>query len=402
MKLAITFTNFGPYHLARLRALASKLMARGDTLIAYEVAGNERRYPWLRSMADEPFEWITLFPDRDLESLSKTACRRAIRDALDRDEPDVLGIVGYARPESMAMLGWAQLNLRPTILMSESQEIDHHRVWWKEAVKRQRVRQFSSGLVGGPKHADYLVKLGLRADQIAYGYNAVDNNHFARLADKARRDPQGRVGLPAAPFFIAVSRFVPEKNLSALVAAYGRYRALTQAPPWDLVLCGDGDARPQIEASILASGVADSIHLPGFLQTDSLSRWLAHARGFVHPSLMEPWGLVVNEAAACHLPLLISDRAGCSETLVPDPIGTTGRRFDPTSVNAMADSLEWLASRPEPDRAAMGQRAFEVVSRWGPARFATGTLEAVDLAFHRETQRIRGLVPISTSPELAS
>ena len=163
MKLAISFTNFGPYHLARLRALATKLKARGDSLIAYEIAGNERRYPWLRAVAEEPFDWVTLFPDRDLESLPKSSCRRAIRDALDRDEPDVLGIVGYARPESMAMLAWARRAHRPTILMSESQEMDHPRVWWKEAVKRQRVRPFSAGLVGGPKHADYLIKLGLPA-----------------------------------------------------------------------------------------------------------------------------------------------------------------------------------------------------------------------------------------------
>jgi 1,2-diacylglycerol 3-alpha-glucosyltransferase len=64
MKLAISFTNFGPYHLARLRALALALAGRGDTLIAIEIAGSERRYPWQRSEAPEPFEWITLFPDR--------------------------------------------------------------------------------------------------------------------------------------------------------------------------------------------------------------------------------------------------------------------------------------------------------------------------------------------------
>ncbi len=56
MKLALSFTNFGPYHLARLRALAQSLAARGDELIAYETAGNERRYPWLRSVAGWGFK----------------------------------------------------------------------------------------------------------------------------------------------------------------------------------------------------------------------------------------------------------------------------------------------------------------------------------------------------------
>jgi len=402
MKLAISFTNFGPYHLARLRALAAKLNARGDALIAYEIAGNERRYPWLRNVSEEPFHWTTLFPDRVLESLARKSCRRAMIDALDRDDPDVLAIVGYSRPESMAMLGWARLNRRPTVLMSETQEIDHPRLWWKEAVKRQRVRRFSSALVGGPKHADYLRTLGLRADRIALGYNAVDNDHFARIANQARRDPNGRLGLPTAPYFIAVSRFVPEKNLVALVEAYARYRGSTQAPPWDLVVCGDGESRREIEASIRSSGFADSIHLPGFLQTEPLTKWLAHASAFVHPSLMEPWGLAANEAAACGLPLLISDRAGCSETLVPNPAGTTGWRFDPTSVSEIAEGLGRLAAMSDADRVAMGRRSFEVVSQWGPARFASGTLEAIELALDHKARKERRLVPLRPSPELVS
>jgi 1,2-diacylglycerol 3-alpha-glucosyltransferase len=155
---------------------------------------------------------------------------------------------------------------------------------------------------------------------------------------------------------------------------------------------------------IRTSGYAESIHLPGFLQADELPRWLAHASAFVHPSLMEPWGLVANEAAACGLPLLLSDRAGCAETLVPDPPGTTGRRFDPSHVEDLAEQLHWMASLPETERAAMGRRAHEVVSRWGPDRFASGTLTALHLAADRERRRGRN-APLSTKQttrELAS
>ena len=73
--VSVCFTNFGPYHLARLRALASRLASRGDRLIAYEVAGTERTYPWRRSRCDEPFEWITLFPDRADRFKLSTAVR---------------------------------------------------------------------------------------------------------------------------------------------------------------------------------------------------------------------------------------------------------------------------------------------------------------------------------------
>src|SRR5262249_50217150 len=108
---------------------------------------------------------------------------------------------------------------------------------------------------------------------------------------------------------------------------------------------------------------------------------------FVHPSLMEPWGLVVNEAAACGLPLLVSDRAGCVETLVPEPSGTTGRRFEPRSVTEIAECLMWVWRLPEHERAALGRAASRVVAEWGPERFARGMIEALSLGFGRRRSR---------------
>jgi hypothetical protein len=230
--LAVSFTNFGPYHLARLRALARRLEGSGGRLIAYETASAERLYPWERTEGAEPFEWITLFPGRVLETIARRVCARAMRDALERDRPDSLGIVGYWRPESLAMLRWARRARRPTILMSESQAIDHPRVWWKEAIKRRRVRRFSAGLVGGPRHRDYLVDLGLPRERIALGYNAVDNDHYARRAETARRAPEGRRGLPAAttPWTMTITRVGPRRRAGLRKAGAGCRRLPTSSP----------------------------------------------------------------------------------------------------------------------------------------------------------------------------
>ena len=214
MTFAVCFTNFGPYHLARLRALAGRLAERGDRLLAYEVAGSERTYPWTRSRHHEPFEWVTLFPDRVLETIEPEDCREAMIEALEHDRPDALGIVGYARPESMAAARWARRRRRPAVLMSESQEIDRPRVWWKELIKRRRVRLFDAALVGGPSHRDYLVKLGMPPDRIALGYNAVDNDYFAADGPALARRPAGRIGLPEAPTSSASAGSCPRRTWS--------------------------------------------------------------------------------------------------------------------------------------------------------------------------------------------
>jgi glycosyltransferase involved in cell wall biosynthesis len=379
--VAVCFTNFGPYHLARLRALARRLALNGSSLIAYEVAESEQTYPWRHNRSDQPFEWITLFPERTLETITAADCRRAILAALERDRPDAIGIVGYSRPESMAAARWARRRGRPAILMSESQAIDRPRVWWKELIKKRRLRWFDAALVGGPPHREYLLQLGMPPGRIALGYNAVDNEFFASEARFWRENARGRAGLPESPYFLTVCRFAPEKNLVRLIEAFACYRGQSDpSTAWDLVLCGDGPGATRVEDAIAHSGCQSAIHLPGFLQADALPRWYAFAQAFVLPSLSEPWGLVVNEAAASSLPLLVSDRAGCAPALVPNPRGTTGSRFDPFDIGKMARELAWMAALPLEQRHSMGRRAAEAVSHWGPDRFALGNMEAIELA----------------------
>lgn len=388
LKIAIAFTNFGPYHLARLRALGERLSQSGGELIAYELAGKQELYPWKTTRGSEPFEWITLFPDGVMEDLSKADCDRAMTTALGIDQPDAVGVVGYFRPESLAMLRWAKANHRPSVMMSESQEIDHPRVWWKEAVKRRRIAHCSAGLVGGVRHRDYLESLGMPRHRIALGYNAVDGVEFAAKAEAARLYGSSRLGLPSRPYFVAVNRFAPEKNLPRLIEAYRRYRLGTESQnAWDLVLCGDGPGRAKIDEAIGSSGFSESIHTPGFLQADELPRWLAFASAFVHPATSEPWGLVVNEAAASGLPLLVSERAGAVETFVPEQTATAGRRFNPFDVDAMASALAEMSKLSPETRRSLGENALAIALEWGPERFAEGALQAFELAFKHEFTR---------------
>jgi glycosyltransferase involved in cell wall biosynthesis len=90
----------------------------------------------------------------------------------------------------------------------------------------------------------------------------------------------------------------------------------------------------------------------------------------------ETWGLVVNEAMACGLPALVSDRVGCGPDLVED--GVTGAVFPCGDVEALAERLRDLASNPERLR-TMGRRAQErVLEGYSVQRAVAGTVEAVE------------------------
>ena len=201
MILAICFTNFGPYHLARLRALALRLADRGDRLLAYEVAGTQRLYPWRTSRDRRAVRLGDALPR---PRAGVPSARRRVRGNPAGPGPRPPRRRGDRRllaARVVAALGWARRDGRPTILMSESQAIDHPRVWWKEAVKRRRVRRCSAALVGGPRHRDYLVELGMPADRIALGYNAVDNAPLCppRRAARGPRRPRRAARGPLLP-----------------------------------------------------------------------------------------------------------------------------------------------------------------------------------------------------------
>jgi glycosyltransferase involved in cell wall biosynthesis len=248
------------------------------------------------------------------------------------------------------------------------------------------LRRFDSALVAGRSQREYLIGLGFPPDRIAFGFDVVDNAYF-RTTSRSLRSQQVP---PCRPYLLASNRFVPRKNLRALLQAFAAYatasgsQALQQ---WDLCLLGDGPGRQELlgEADRLGLWIHEGcpwdqdrprhttpwLLLPGFRQIDELPRFYAHAAAFIHPALSEPWGLVINEAMACGLPILSSRNVGAAEDLVVD--GVNGFRFDPLRSEAMADALIHLASLPLDRIEAMGTASAALIEERCPtAAFAEG------------------------------
>jgi len=233
----------------------------------------------------------------------------------------------------------------------------------------------SAALVGGSRHRDYLTKLGMAQNRIFLGYDAVDNDHFREGASKARQHAESerrRLGLPPE-YFLSCCRFGAKKNLTALITAYAGYRDLTERP-WALVLLGDGELRPAVTALVESLGLQNCVILAGAKGYNELPAYYGLARCLVHASTTEQWGLVVNEAMAAGLPVLVSERCGCSPELVQEHVN--GYTFRPTDTERLAHLMLHVAA----DSALckrLGEASASLVSAWGPQRFAAGLVGAV-------------------------
>ena len=101
-----------------------------------------------------------------------------------------------------------------------------------------------------------------------------------------------------------------------------------RVPDTELVIVGEGYARPDIEAVVRAVGGQDWIHLPGRLSDDELRDLYRRAWVAVSASTREGWGMTLTEAAACGTPTVATDIAGHADAVAAGRSGLLGRTDD--------------------------------------------------------------------------
>jgi 1,2-diacylglycerol 3-alpha-glucosyltransferase len=390
-KVALVWAQFGPYHLARLRALQVELGS--SKILGVEIANKTLTYAWDR--ADEAAQsLVTLMPGAAVEQASAFAIYHAALRVFRQHNVGVVFVPSYWPPSSLAVLLAARTVGARLVMMNESHAYTAKaKGVWSE-IKRRLVLQFDSALVGGVPQKEYFTALGMLPDKIVLGYDAVDNAYFNTAAQQARMQDAAlrkKHSLPAR-YFLNVGRMVWKKNLETLVDAYKLVRHKLGYDCPRLVFVGSGRLEKSLQDRCLAAGLSifkseergavlrhgdADVFFFGFRQAEELPEFYALASAFILPSREEEWGLVVNEAMASGLPVVVSQVAGCARDLVRD--GENGFLFDPFDVNTLAGHLEKIARQPELTD-SMGEASRRIIANWGCDRFAQSAHQAVEIA----------------------
>jgi glycosyltransferase involved in cell wall biosynthesis len=284
---------------------------------------------------------------------------------LGRLRPQVLVIGGWSLMATQLAILWARTHRVPYLLMSDNNLLEPRPLWIrgvKRAVLRAIVPQAAGWVVPGMLGREHILHYGAHPGRIVTFPLTIDVEAAERRTDELRaRRTEIRARLEIAEHDVVVlhaGRLIAQKGVDVLVRATAEAREA--GAPLRLLLVGAGPEETSLRTLADTLDVASTF--TGFLAGEKLAEAYVAADIFALLSRRETWGVVVNEAAAAGLPLVLSRAVGASADLL-EP-GRNGELVESEDVGAAASALSALALDAE-RRRAYGLRSRELIEDWG-------------------------------------
>lgn len=304
-----------------------------------------RNYSWKRTPSG--FWWVLnpgIFPE------------------LLRHRYDSFLIHGYALATSLLAYAAAWLSDTPVIFRAET-VLRPNRPWWLRLAKRLLLPVLFGGtrafLTIGSRSREFYRAYHVSDDQMFFTPYSVDNEFFSRECKRWKREKlriKQALGIPDAPVILYAGKLVPRKRPLDLVQAFAGVEV-----DCALVLVGDGPSRPLLEQYVETQRLKNVFFL-GFQNQTALPKFYAISDLLVLPSSAEEVSpLILNEAMACALPVVVSDAVPSAIDFVRE--GENGFVYPVSDVGTLARRIHQLVADSDL-RQAMGRRSLELISGW--------------------------------------
>jgi glycosyltransferase involved in cell wall biosynthesis len=285
--------------------------------------------------------------------------------ALRRDRYDaVLFMSGWGSFSSLLGIATCIVKRIPFFLFGDSSFVPPETTWrarLRARLARWLFRRTSAFLISGAWNADYYRHYGADPARFFPMPWAIDNERFRRAAAITAEERQAlRAKHGIAPETMAIlysGKLIPRKDPMTLLRAFEQMQRRDDAA---IVFMGDGELRAELERHARERGFAGSVHFTGFVNQSDIPRHYAMCDVFVLPSTFDPRATVVNEAMACGLPVIVTDRCGPAGDIVKHD--ENGFVIAVGDAAALADDFDMLIDREVRER--MGQRSLEIIEHW--------------------------------------
>jgi glycosyltransferase involved in cell wall biosynthesis len=361
-----------PYMLAVLAALAR----RCELTAIFCSASGTRAMGW-RLPASLPF---------DHRIVGGLAIRRRTADNTDiyvsprilatlaRSRPDVVISGGFSVPSLYAAL-YCTCSDAGLVVHSDGTTASEASYGLGRMTTRRLLARLGAVAAGNSELAcRRFIELGWPEERV---FRAAHSTNLAPLHAVARTRCYGR---DRRLRLLTVGRLIPRKGIDALLDAV--VAARWSGADIELIVVGTGPEQTRLRRR--ATELALPVRWRGFVDQPGLPAVYADADAFAFPSLDEPFGIVLLEAAASGLPVVASPRAGATWDLVDDE--RTGFVVDPYDVGRHAEALARLAAEPQL-REELGREAYRSTLDRTPEATARGYLEAASASLRSDAER---------------
>lgn len=353
--ILLVWDRMGDYHRARWEALQAEFPDR--KVYAADLGGSDTLYGW-NTTASNPL--YVLLSEKPPDRFDFSRIKKFIR-VLSGQNIGTVCISGYGKLEYLMFILYARFTRRRVILFAESWYPSNFIV---DKLKSLFLRLMSNGfLVSGSRaYFHFTKRLKISAHKTKVGYSVVDNAHFSNPTSKTR---------VFSKRLLCVARFAPEKNLQLLIAAFLKSNLLKQN--WELHIVGGGPLKSELERLAADS---KNIKLCPWKPYRELPAVYHSADIFILPSAFEPWGLVVNEAMAAGLPIILNEAVGC----VPDFLenGKNGLIFQ-TSEASLVELFNKILAFPIEKLTEMGERSKQKIGEFSLQTFSENLKALIDI-----------------------
>ncbi|MBC6994160.1 glycosyltransferase family 4 protein [Neolewinella lacunae] len=311
-----------------------------------------------KSIHRYPFE---LLFDSSFETTTVWERIKKYRYWIKQFKPDIIILPGYIDKAVWILTAMLIFNKIKFIQSSDSTYFDHKRFWLKEQIKYLLLCRAELVFCYGSSQKTYLRSLGIPDRKIWVRVQATNNDRILeKYYEYKAAEEASEKG--SAIKFLFVGRFSSEKNVSTLIQAFKLLPNNTQ-----LSLVGEGPEKAGLVELVKKLGLSGRVVFQGSTDWVGVVKFYYYSHVLVLPSLSEIWGLVVNEAMLCHLPVIVSSRCGASGDLVVD--GVNGFSFDPENVQELAEKMYYFVDHPE-EIERMGSNSAEIISDFTPQKAA--------------------------------
>ncbi|MBU0529178.1 glycosyltransferase [bacterium] len=369
-KVVIIHNIIAPYKVVLFNEL-SKIIPNMEVVF---IAEKEKRRDWSIDYNKIKFPFTLLFKG-SIDSINSFAIAKKTWRILETIRPDTSIICDYSNIFGWIALKWAKNNNNTLIFWLDSTYNDKKHYFPKEQLKHYFLNHFDVFLAPGEKTQHYLEYMKVERSKIITTGYSVNNKFFIGQyqLNKNKRDVLlNELKIKRNQNFIFIGRFATEKNIFTLL--YSFLEVSKNNNEWGLILLGDGPLKNEINTFISKNNLQDKVILPGFIQQDKIVEYLIASDVFILPSFSEPWGLVVNEAMLCRLPVLVSTKCGCQPELVKE--GYNGYSFDPYNKLRLIKIMQGFVNQNF-DKKTMGEASFEIIKKHSPNLIAQNIVNGI-------------------------